>query len=62
MSGQKHGSGKPAAAGTREPPLSAPRRISSEELLSAGQPLHIEHGDQLYILRQTGSGKLILTK
>jgi hemin uptake protein HemP len=56
MSGQKHGSGKPATTGIREPRLSAPRRISSEELLSTGQPLQIEHGDQLYILRQTGSG------
>ncbi|MGM0594971.1 MAG: hemin uptake protein HemP [Pseudomonadota bacterium] len=39
-----------------------PQRIASEALLPQGKPLHIEHEGELYILRMTRSGKLILTK
>lgn len=38
------------------------RRVRSDELLAAGQALHIEHDGNLYILRRTSNGKLILTK
>ncbi len=36
--------------------------ISSEALLPDGRPLHIEHRGEIYMLRRTRSGKLILTK
>jgi hemin uptake protein HemP len=39
-----------------------PPRISSEILLAGAQALHIEHAGELYILRRTSNGKLILTK
>ncbi len=38
------------------------RRIASENLLAGGRELEIEHGDEVYRLRQTRNGKLILTK
>jgi hemin uptake protein HemP len=39
-----------------------PQWVRSEVLLPDGQPLHIDHGGELYTLRRTRSGKLILTK
>jgi len=39
-----------------------PPRINSETLLAGAQALHIEHAGELYILRRTSNGKLILTK
>ncbi len=36
--------------------------IHSEDLFQGKQELLIQHGDQLYRLRQTRNGKLILTK
>jgi len=39
-----------------------PPRVSSETLLAGTQALHIEHMGELYILRRTSNGKLILTK
>lgn len=36
--------------------------VSSEALLPAGRTLHIEHRGEIYMLRKTRSGKLILTK
>ncbi|MBD3618681.1 MAG: hemin uptake protein HemP [Chromatiales bacterium] len=42
---------------------SATRRVvSSRCLLPEGQPLHIEHEGEVYTLRRTRTGKLILTK
>lgn len=38
------------------------REITSEELLAGGNELNIRHGDDLYRLRRTSKGKLILTK
>lgn len=38
------------------------RLVSSEALLPAGRTLHIEHRGEIYMLRKTRSGKLILTK
>lgn len=38
------------------------RLISSESLLPERRPLHIQHRGEIYMLRCTRSGKLILTK
>lgn len=38
------------------------RRVASESLLGGGRELEIEHGDEVYRLRETRNGKLILTK
>lgn len=38
------------------------RRIASENLLGGGRELEIEHGGEVYRLRETRNGKLILTK
>jgi len=38
------------------------RRIHSRELLGAAAELEIEHAGQIYRLRRTSLGKLILTK
>ncbi len=38
------------------------RRVSSNELLGNGREIQIEHAGELYTLRQTSKGKLILTK
>jgi len=46
-----------ATSSPRNPP-----RINSETLLAGAQSLQIEHMGELYILRRTSNGKLILTK
>ena len=38
------------------------RKLASSELLGGGTELHIEHNGEIYTLRQTRQGKLILTK
>jgi hemin uptake protein HemP len=43
----------------RAPPV---RRIPSRELLGAAAEIEIEHAGQIYRLRRTSLGKLILTK
>jgi hemin uptake protein HemP len=43
-------------------PAPYPRRISSHALLGSGREVEILHGTQLYRLRLTSLGKLILTK
>ena len=45
-------------------PLSARgrRTVKSSELLGGGQVLLIDHGGEIYSLRETSKGKLILTK
>lgn len=43
-------------------PAMAGRRITSEALLGDATELLIEHGDTVYRLRRTATGKLILTK
>jgi hemin uptake protein HemP len=41
----------------------APRRMTStRELLGGGTEVQIEHNGEIYTLRQTSKGKLILTK
>jgi hemin uptake protein HemP len=59
-----------AAAAVRRTPASsaaaravaAVRRVSSRELLGDTAEIEIEHGVQIYRLRRTSLGKLILTK
>jgi len=36
--------------------------ITSEELLLGGREIQIRHGEEVYVLRLTRNGKLILTK
>ena len=53
------------AAAKPEPQLRAlaPRRMTStRELLGGGNEVQIEHNGEIYTLRQTSKGKLILTK
>jgi hemin uptake protein HemP len=50
----------PAPAAT--PPQASPRRLSSRELLGGRAEVEIEHDAQIYRLRRTALGKLILTK
>ena len=40
----------------------ARREITSIELFSGRREIHIRHADEIYTLRQTSKGKLILTK
>jgi hemin uptake protein HemP len=43
-------------------PVARLRRINSRELLGAAQEVEISHTGQIYRLRLTALGKLILTK
>ena len=54
----------PVEPGALPPPPDAParRRISSKALLGQDREIEIEHAGQLYRLRLTSLGKLILTK
>ncbi|MGM9516533.1 hemin uptake protein HemP [Roseateles sp. DB2] len=52
----------PQACAPRATPGSAPRRLQSRDLLGQDRELEIEHAGQLYRLRLTQLGKLILTK
>lgn len=38
------------------------RQLASRDLLGGGNELQIEHNGEIYTLRQTRQGKLILTK
>lgn len=38
------------------------REITSAELFAGGREINIRHADEIYTLRQTNKGKLILTK
>ena len=38
------------------------REITSAELFKGSREIHIRHAEQIYTLRQTSKGKLILTK
>ena len=42
--------------------LSPRRMTSTRELLGGGTEVQIEHNGEIYTLRQTSKGKLILTK
>jgi hemin uptake protein HemP len=58
--------GMPSGSGHQpEPQVRAlvPRRMTStRELLGGGNEVQIEHNGEIYTLRQTSKGKLILTK
>ncbi len=43
-------------------PVATPREIASDSLLGNCRAIHIRHGGEVYTLRRTSSGKLILTK
>lgn len=43
-------------------PVRARREINSTELFGDSREIHIRHADEVYTLRQTSKGKLILTK
>lgn len=45
--------------GSAKPPLPI---ITSEDLLLGGREIQIRHGAEVYVLRLTRNGKLILTK
>lgn len=49
---------EPAREGSPRPR----REITSTELFAGGREIHIRHADEIYTLRQTNKGKLILTK
>jgi len=49
-------------AEVRQRPESDARSIDSRLLLGHDGSINIRHGDQVYNLRQTRTGKLILTK
>jgi hemin uptake protein HemP len=38
------------------------RQLASRDLLGGGNEVRIEHNGEIYTLRQTSKGKLILTK
>lgn len=45
-----------------QPPRPAPRRLESAALLAGAREIEIDHHGELYRLRCTSKGKLILTK
>lgn len=51
-----HGDAAPPAADSTR------RRVNSADLLGSAREIQIEHAGELYTLRQTSKGKLILTK
>ena len=54
---------QPGAGGQRDMRAAGePREISSQELLAEGSAVRIRHRGEIYTLRQTSNGKLILTK
>lgn len=62
---RQHHSGQPPYPQDEDCALASPtlpRRWNSTELLADGPLAEIQHGDQVYRLRLTALGKLILTK
>ena len=62
MSSDSKTAGPPAAPAPAQQASTRRREISSAELLAGGREIHIRHADEIYTLRQTNKGKLILTK
>jgi hemin uptake protein HemP len=54
--------GSPLTALASSADMPARKRVSSEALLGNQREIEIQHGAQLYRLRLTALGKLILTK
>ena len=46
----------------KQPSLPDPEEVESEALLGRSGEIHIRHQGQVYCLRRTGKGGLILTK
>lgn len=57
-----HRAGSAALLASGVSPDAGVRRILSTELFAAGAVVEIEHGGEIYRLRHTRKGKLILTK
>jgi hemin uptake protein HemP len=55
-------SSQPPGTGDSAAPAGPPRIYQSDELFRGQREIWIEHGDVLYRLRTTSTGKLILTK
>jgi hemin uptake protein HemP len=54
---------EPDANADRQPPVAAPKELwYSEELFGQRREILIKHGDEIYRLRCTRQGKLILNK
>ncbi len=51
-----------SVAGTPAQPVTEPRAFDSAQLLDGRNQVAIRHGEELYSLRLTRNGKLILTK
>lgn len=56
------GSGDKGAPGGGDSGKPVHRRIASTELMSGAREIEIDHHGELYRLRRTSNGKLILTK
>jgi hemin uptake protein HemP len=52
----------PAGGSTVTQPARLHREITSVELFAGEREIHIRHAGEVYTLRQTSKGKLILTK
>jgi hemin uptake protein HemP len=53
---------EPQATAAADASPSRPRVVSSKELLGEAGHVHIEHDSEIYSLRRTRNGRLILTK
>jgi len=53
-----NGPQRPGGGAAAQPP----RRVASDELFAGAVEVQIEHREQVYRLRRTSLGKLILTK
>ncbi len=54
--------GEPGNGAVPAAPGGARREITSTELLAGAREIRIRHADEVYTLRKTSKGKLILTK
>lgn len=61
---QQNNSDRPGSncESSREEPTSAPKVLRSDDLFAGGVEVMISHGEDIYRLRKTRNGKLILTK
>jgi hemin uptake protein HemP len=64
MSNEQKAPASPAAPAPAQAVVQSSRRreITSAELFAGGREINIRHADEIYTLRQTNKGKLILTK
>ncbi len=53
---------RPLAATPKQPSATSPVILSSKDLLRGAREVWIEHGEEMYRLRLTAAGKLLLTK